>query len=157
MYQIRRINDDSPGDEFIAELVLIFRDARRERLQFLLDLHDAAEDAEYFRRVILRENEVWVGEVDGVLAGFIAFADGWVNQLYVAPGLQARGLGTELLDAAKRSHSSLQLWAFETNERAIRFYERRGFRVIDRTDGAGNEAKRPDVMMRWEARPAPQR
>ena len=32
---------------------------------------------------------------------------------------------------------------------AIRFYERREFRIVERTDGASNEARRPDVRMTW--------
>jgi hypothetical protein len=30
------------------------------------------------------------------------------------------------------------------------FYESQGFRVIDRADGAANEAKMPDVLMEWD-------
>ena len=89
--------------------------------------------------------------MDGTLAGFIAFARGWVNQLYIAPQFQQRGLGTELLGIAKRSGPSLELWAFQVNLPAIRFYQRNGFRIVQRTDGAANEAKQPDVRMRWDA------
>jgi hypothetical protein len=69
----------------VGELVRVFREARRERLQFLIDLHNADEDREYLSRLILPVNEVWVAEVDGRVSGFIAFANGWVNHFYVAP------------------------------------------------------------------------
>ena len=29
--------------------------------------------------------------------------------------------------------------------------ETRGFRVVERTDGAGNEAKQPDLRMLWDS------
>jgi ribosomal protein S18 acetylase RimI-like enzyme len=45
----------------------------------------------------------------------------------------------------------LQLWVFAVNSPAIRFYVRRGFRVVERTDGASNEAKQPDARMEWKA------
>jgi hypothetical protein len=40
--------------------------------------------------------------------------------------------------------------AFQTNTRARRFCEARGFRAIRFTDGADNEERTPDVRYRWE-------
>lgn len=128
----------------------VFREARKDRLQFLLDIHNADEDQEYLSRVVLPENQVWIAEVNGTVAGFIAFASGWLNHLYVAPTFQSLGVGSQLLTIAKRSSPSLQLWVFEVNQPAIRFYERRGFRTVERTDGSGNEAKMPDLRMMWD-------
>lgn len=133
----------------IAELVQVFRAARKAHLQFLLDLHNEAEDREYFARVILPQNQVWAAEIAGRAAGFIAFAAGWVNHLYVAPQFHRRGVGTQLLNLAKESNPTLDLWVFEVNRPAIDFYARRGFDHVERTDGANNEARQPDVRMRW--------
>ena len=133
----------------IAELVQVFRAARKAHLQFLLDLDNEAEDREYFARVILPQNQVWAAEVDGHMAGFIAFASGWVNHLYVAPQFHRRGVSTQLLNLAKDSNPALQLWVFEVNRLAIDFYARRGFVPVERTDGATNDARQPDVRMRW--------
>jgi GNAT superfamily N-acetyltransferase len=100
---------------------------------------------------VLPANEVWLAESEGVAVGFIAFAAGWVNQLYVAPRFQGRGVGSDLLSIAMRRNASLELWTFEVNAPAVRFYERRGFRVVERTDGASNEAKQPDLRLQWES------
>jgi putative acetyltransferase len=134
----------------LAGLVRVFREARQERLRFLLDLHDANEDREFFSNTLLRQNEVWVADVDERIVGFIAFAEGWVNQLYVACEFQRRGIGSALLEIPKQTSPSLQLWVFEINLPAIRFYERHGFLIVERTNGASNEARRPDLRMRWE-------
>jgi len=40
---------------------------------------------------VLPNNRVWIAEAEGNLAGFIAFANGWVNHLYVAPAFQRQG------------------------------------------------------------------
>jgi hypothetical protein len=54
------------------------------------------------------------------------------------------GAGTQLIDAAKASGiGALELWCFEANERARRFYEARGFHTIRFTDGADNEEQIP--------------
>src|SRR5215211_5073992 len=100
----------SPDADIIVELVRAWRQAREHRLQFLTDLHSADEDRAYLCTVVLPNNEVYVAEVDGRVAGFIAFANGWVNHLYVAPAFQGGGVGTQLLTLATRSNSSLQLW-----------------------------------------------
>jgi ribosomal protein S18 acetylase RimI-like enzyme len=55
-----------------------------------------------------------------------------------------------LLDLAKALQpAGLQLWVFETNVGAQRFYRRHGFVEVERTDGAGNEEKAPDIRMAW--------
>jgi len=154
MITFRPLPGPGPVDDAtIAAVVRVFREARRERLQFLLDLHDADEDRHFLRDAVFPTNDVWVADADAHVGGFVAFANGWVNHLYVAPALQRQGIGAALLALAKARHRSLELWAFKANEPAIRFYERHGFRVIERTDGSSTEAKQPDVRMRWEAGP----
>ena len=149
---LRRISETDLAEPGLLEgIVRVWRDARRRRLQFLLDLHDADEDREYVARVLLPANELWVAEFDGMLVGFVAFAPGWVNQLYVATEHQGHGAGTALLALAQQHNATLHLWAFAANAEAIAFYRRRGFLVVEETDGAGNEAKQPDVKMRWDA------
>ena len=147
----RRLTEPlSPESDLVVTLVRLWREARASHLQFLTDLHSADEDRAYLSGVVMPANEVWVAEIETQVAGFLAFHDGWVNHLYVAPAFQGRGVGSELLAIARRENRTLQLWAFEANAPAIRFYERRGFRVVERTDGATNEAKRPDVRMQWD-------
>ena len=62
------------------------------------------------------------------------------------------GAGTQLIDAAKATAGigALELWCFQANERARRFYEARSFRAIRFTDGADNEERTSDVRYRWE-------
>jgi GNAT superfamily N-acetyltransferase len=67
----------------------------------------------------------------------------------VLPQLQGRGVGSELLEIAKRSFDRLQLWTFQRNAPARRFYEARGFALVEQTDGAGNEEKEPDARYLW--------
>lgn len=90
------------------------------------------------------------GAFDGaVMIGMIAFRKDWIDQLYVLPDAQRRGTGTELLGVAQRSLDRLQLWTFQRNMHARRFYEARGFALVRETDGAGNEEKVPDALYRW--------
>lgn len=57
---------------------------------------------------------------------------GEVFALYVLPEYQGTGVGQRLMDAALDKLSAcphLCLWAVKGNERAIRFYEKNGFRL----------------------------
>jgi GNAT superfamily N-acetyltransferase len=65
--------------------------------------------------------------------------------LYVQPDAQRRGVGTELLQVAKSSFDRLQLWTFQCNVPARRFYEGRRFALVQETDGARNEENEPDA------------
>ncbi len=74
---------------------------------------------------------------------------GWIDQLYVLPTAQRRGVGKDLLQVAQNAFGRLQLWTFQRNAPARRFYEARGFALIQQTDGARNEEKEPDVLYLW--------
>jgi GNAT superfamily N-acetyltransferase len=98
----------------------------------------------------LDRHEVWVAEEAGQVVGFIGLGDDMLEQIYVDPDAQNRGIGTELMDHAKRLRPArLQLWVFQKNEGARRFYERHGFRLVELTDGAGNMEKEPDARYEW--------
>jgi GNAT superfamily N-acetyltransferase len=93
---------------------------------------------------------IWLAEEEGRVAGFSGVSDGELTHLYVDPAEQNRGVGSGLLDHAKGlSPKRLELWVFQKNEGARRFYERRGFRLVRLTDGAGNMEKEPDALYEW--------
>ena len=91
--------------------------------------------------------------MDGGLIGFIALCEGWIDQFYVLPARQRQGVGEALLDIAKTVFPELHLWTFQRNAPARRFYEKRGFAVMEQTDGHRNEEREPDILYRWR-RPA---
>ncbi len=63
--------------------------------------------------------------------------------------MQGRGARSRLLGIAKAAQESLSLWTFQRNEGARRFYEFHGFAAVAETDGAGDEAREPDLLYRW--------
>ncbi len=127
----------------------IHRIAFAERLPMLAGLHTPAETRAFFRDALFPRCEFW--GIGTPLQGFIALAPGWVEQFYVLPPAQGRGIGDALLRHAQSRQRELRLWTFQRNAPARRFYERRGFVAIDETDGSGNEERDPDVLYRWTA------
>jgi len=80
----------------------------------------------------------------------MVLGDASIDQLYVRPGWQGRGIGSRLLAlATERRPGGFELFAFQVNEVARRFYERHGLTVVDMNDGARNEEGEPDVLYRW--------
>lgn len=98
----------------------------------------------------LAQDEAWVAEVHGEVAGYLRLTETWLDDLYVAPQHAGQGLGTALLELAKtRRPDGFCLWVFEMNRPARGFYARRGLVELERTDGTANEERAPDIRMAW--------
>jgi len=100
---------------------------------------------------VRRGDEVWVAHTeDKVVVAMMLLEGEWIEQLYVDSSWTGRGIGTRLLEVAKRSRpDGLQLWTFQSNVAAHRFYERHDFRASERTNGTGNQERAPDVRYVW--------
>jgi len=132
----------------------VHRNAFDQALPWLAGLHTPAEDQWFFRERVFKTCEVWGAFERSTMIGTIAFRTDWIDQLYVLPKAQGGGVGTALLEVAQRSFDRLQLWTFQRNLRARRFYEARGFALVRETDGAGNEEREPDALYLWTRRAA---
>jgi len=127
--------------------------AARSEMTYLPKLHTPEGDRAFLTDRLGKYDSV-VATLEDEVIGFAIFGKGWLHHLYVNPVHQGRGLGSDLLaDVKARSAGVLQLWTFEPNRGGRRFYERRGFTCVERTDGAGNEEKVPDL--RYESASAP--
>lgn len=109
-----------------------------------------AEVEAWVRDVVLVEKTVWVAERDGAVIGYAAVADGVLDALYLLADVRRQGIGTLLLDRAKRhSPDGLTLFVFQRNTDARAFYQRHGFTVVDENDGSRNMEHEPDLSMSW--------
>jgi GNAT superfamily N-acetyltransferase len=112
-------------------------------------VHDEADVARWVAEVLVPAGGTWVALDGKHVVAMFSLRPGWIDQLYVDPSRQGRGIGAELVEVAKdRAPDGLELWAFQSNTRARRFYERHGFVAVGWTDG-DNEERAPDVRYRW--------
>ncbi|MQQ09293.1 GNAT family N-acetyltransferase [Epibacterium sp. SM1979] len=81
--------------------------------------------------------------------GFLAQDQEEICSLYVAQDARGQGIGQMLLAHAKSCSNRLNLWTFQANTGAQRFYERAGFVEARRTDGQGNDERLPDIAYVW--------
>ena len=111
--------------------------------------HTEEEDRAWMRNNFARCS-VWLAVDGDRIVGVATRSGTWVRQLYVAADRTGAGIGQRLLDAmlaeaAADSIPTVDLWTFQRNVGARRFYERNGFVAMEFTDGAGNEEREPDV------------
>ena len=118
-------------------------------------VHTDEEVAEWFRAVVLPAGETWVIDRDDTVVAMLVLEPGWIDQLYVDPAATGIGLGSRLVDLAKAADpDGLDLWTFQANTGARRFYERHGFLAVA-TTGGDNEEGAPDVQYHWSPPPSP--
>lgn len=80
---------------------------------------------EYSKQEIL--DHIWVYDDHGIVKGFIHIEGREIKELYVDYFFQNLGIGSELIEFAKKKYDVRFLWAIEKNTDAIRFYEAHGF------------------------------
>ena len=97
----------------------------------------------------LLKAEVYVYEDEnGEIQGFIGFDGRYVAGLFVRKEARSKGVGKSILDFAKDKKESLSLSVYAKNVRAVKFYEREGFKpAAEKIDGATGER---EYLMAWE-------
>jgi GrpB-like predicted nucleotidyltransferase (UPF0157 family)/GNAT superfamily N-acetyltransferase len=133
--------------ERTGELVRMWRDSFEAGVG-VTDPHPIAEQLQYFVDQVLPRHAIRQALVGDELAGFVAASSESVSQLYVHVRFQRRGIGTMLLDWAKRqSCGSLWLYTFARNSGARSFYEHHGFVAV--AEGFEPTWQLDDVRYQW--------
>jgi len=139
-------------DTDVPSIVDVWTRSFAEAMPTVRRAHDDAEVATWFADVVLPRHEAWVAASGDAIVGIMVLEGEELSQLYLDPSWRGRGIGDQFIRLAKRrSPSRLELWTFQINTAAQRFYERHGFIAVERTDGANNEEHEPDVRYRWHA------
>lgn len=134
----------------IANLYLA---SRKAYISFAPLVHSNTAIQQWVHDVLIPHAQVWIAEENGVLIGMMAIVEkqsvNWIDQLYVLPQATGKGVGSLLITKAKSLHLPVRLHTFQENLGARRFYERHGFKIIEFTDGSGNEEHCPDILYEW--------
>lgn len=147
-----QIRDAMIGDVDVVVRILIT--SRHEFLPYAKSPYSLDEVRRWVRGILIPSGGVAIAQLDGedvgVLATSISEGIGWIEQLYVAPGYVGQGIGADLLNhALGHLPRPTRLWTFQENDRAIRFYDRHGFKAIEYTNGENNEEKCPDILYEY--------
>jgi ribosomal protein S18 acetylase RimI-like enzyme len=92
------------------------------------------EFTSYWRDIAIQSQDVVLVAENAYLCGFIAVwcrPTPYIDNLHITPYLRSKNIGTTLLTSAAevllaQGHRTAYLWVFESNQKAVRFYERMG-------------------------------
>ncbi len=140
--------DISPARTLDAGTVGRILSENNDLMPWLPRIHTAAEEIMYADQMI-DAGWVNVARKDGKVVGFLARWDHEIVALYVLPDEHDNGIGTALLNVAKEDCAHLGLWSYQANSAATRFYDKRGFKQVARTDGSSNDVGLADIRFEW--------
>ena len=129
--------------------------------QIWLDANRDAHDfipAEYWennflpvKKMLLQaEVYVYMDERKNRIEGFVGLDQEYIAGIFVRKEARSGGIGKALLDFVKEKKQELTLNVYRKNERAVRFYEREGFKIIDRTVDKSTDEK--EYLMKWKGK-----
>lgn len=139
-----------------TDVAHVYLRSREFALPTVAVVHDDEDVRRWVGDDVIGRLDTWVADLDGTVVGMMALDRGrddagWIEQLYLDPAWIGRGLGARFADLAKQRYpGGLELWTFQANEPALRFYRSHGFVEMERTDGAGNENHAPDARLLWK-------
>jgi GNAT superfamily N-acetyltransferase len=145
---IRRAKPHDAGE--VAEVHIRSRRAAEKAGLIPPSIHTDDEIRRWVAEHLMKACEVWIALSGRKTIAMMALEGDLLDQLYVAPGRQSRGVGAMMLKLAKvLSPARLRLFTFLSNAPARRFYEAHGFIAIDFNDGSRNEECAPDALYEW--------
>lgn len=133
------------NDSFIPELIEVYRDAYKG-----LERYAETDDRDirgYLLWLVRQDPDgVFVALLDGKPVGMIGVTAGWmsyrekkevgeIHEIVVRNDLKRMGIGRALMGAAinyleDEGLDTFELWVGKTNEPAMRFYEKLGFKKV---------------------------
>ncbi|MNJ91870.1 putative N-acetyltransferase YjaB [compost metagenome] len=119
--------------EYREQLIQIWEDAVRATHDFL-SLSDFLEIKEVVSKLDFDELEVFCAVNQGEVAGFIGIADHKIEMLFVDPEYFGKGHGLNLVQYAVNEEHAYQVDVNEQNLKALNFYRKFGFEVVERTE-----------------------
>lgn len=91
-------------------------------------IHTPERQARYLAGKLAHGSRLFLLCLDGEAAGVVSVTGSLIEDLYILPRLQNRGLGTALLrHAVDHCDGAPTLWILENNAGAERLYRREGF------------------------------
>lgn len=128
-------------------IAALYKDIREDTVP---TIHDLPSTTAWIRDHRIARGTSWVLVQDEEIIGWLDVEGQDLDQLYLKRGHQGRGLGLQLLNHAKAlSPVGLELYTFQVNQGARRFYQREGFQEVAWGDGSQNEESAPDVKLKW--------
>lgn len=93
------------------------------------------------------EADTYVFEQDNEIVAFVGIVDGYIAGIFVKESMQSKGIGRKLIEYCKLIYPELSLKVYKNNERAIKFYQREKFEIIE--ESFDEENKEIELLLKW--------
>jgi len=133
----------------------VYLTSRKAFVAFAPLAHTDESIYRWVRETLIPSEQVIVAEKNGIIIGMMSLTKdegiGRIKQLYIHPTSVGHGVGTAMVNLAKSILGSpIQLYTFQKNTGARRFYEKHGFQAIVFDDGSDNEENCPAILYEWK-------
>lgn len=92
---------------------------------------------------------IYVYEQNDKIQAFIGLMDHYIAGIFVSGESQSNGVGKKLLDYCKDNYSNLSLHVYQKNERAVRFYLREDFTILN--EKLDENTSQVEYTMAWKS------
>lgn len=101
-------------------------------------------------KVMLLQAEIYVYEDDNLhkISAFIGLDNNYIEGIFVCSKAQSKGIGKMLLDYVKTIKPELNLRVYKNNTRAVKFYQREKFRILNESIDENTNEK--EFLMIWK-------
>ena len=125
----------------------IWLDANRDAHDFIPAEYWESNFRPVKEMLLQAEVYVYIDECKNEIEGFVGLDQEYIAGIFVRKEVR---IGKALLDFIKEKKQELTLNVYQKNERAVRFYERQGFQIIDRSIDKSTAEK--EYLMRWSCK-----
>ncbi|WP_289102753.1 N-acetyltransferase [uncultured Fusobacterium sp.] len=96
----------------------------------------------------LPNSDTYVYEEDGEIKGFVSLIENiFIGGLFIRVDSQRKGIGSVILDFLKERNDKLQLTVYDKNERAMKFYLKSGFKILNTE--IDKKTREKEHLMEW--------
>lgn len=97
----------------------------------------------------LPSSDTYVYEENGEIKGFVSLIENlFIGGLFVKVDSQREGIGSEILNFLKERYDKLQLAVYDKNTRAMNFYLKSGFKILNTKIDKKTEEE--EHLMEWK-------
>lgn len=97
---------------------------------------------------LISQAEIYIYEKNKNISGFIGMSGNYIAGIFVKEEEQSKGIGKELLNFVKNIKKELSLNVYKKNIKAVNFYKRENFHVIN--EGIDEAAGEKEFFMEWK-------
>ncbi len=102
----------------------------------------------YSVKTAIKSAKVYVYEKNDEIRGFIGTTGNYIAGLFVNKDFQNKGIGRKLLNKVKSNVSDIYLNVYVKNSKAVKFYRKNGFRIVD--THRDSETRKKEHVMFWK-------